>query len=84
MVVITIAMSALAAVTIWENGNRKDEHERLEQVIHGEIQQLVCVSKLNLFFQTQTKSTPLSWQDIPSEYWPCMPKNLIDERRLGR
>jgi hypothetical protein len=45
---------------------------------------VICTSKLNLFFQTLPKGQVMSWQDIPDEYWPCMPKNFIEQKKSIR
>jgi hypothetical protein len=94
-VFVVIATSVFTMIAVWEHANRRQEHEiiivrirtemeLIRQQANENINALVCTSKLNLFFQTQPKGTQVTWQDIPSEYWPCMPKNLIDERKYGR
>ncbi len=91
-VFVVVALAVLTAVAAWEHRNRREEHEHIEETIHQDmklireqaqanIDALVCTSKLNLFFQTLPKGSTITWQDIPNEYWPCMPKNLIEERK---
>jgi hypothetical protein len=42
------------------------------------MEALICTNRLNLFFQTMPKGKEIAWQDVPQEYWPCMPKTLLD------
>ncbi len=91
-VFIVVSLSLLTGIAIWEHAMRQKEHEIIETHIRSEMElirkqqqeniaALVCSSKLNLFFQTIPKGKELNWSDIPSEYWGCMPRNLIDERK---
>jgi sensor domain CHASE-containing protein len=91
-VFIVVMIGIFIVVAVWEHRARREEHEHIEQVIHADmelirqqaqanIEALVCTSKLNLFFQTLPKGKEISWQDIPNEYWPCMPKNLVGESK---
>jgi len=90
-VFIVVVISALTAIAIWEHDNRQEEHQILETLIRTEnesvrakMDQVICTSKLNLFSQTLPKGQAIGWQDIPQEFWPCMPKNFIDERKTIR
>lgn len=90
-VFVVIALSALSGTAVWEHQNRKEEHEMLESLVRTEnesirqkMDSMICTSKLNLFFQTLPKGQVISWQDIPNEYWPCMPKNFVEERKSIR
>lgn len=87
-VFIVIGLSALTVMGVWEHDARKDEHHRVESLIRAEnesvrqkMDQVICTGKLNLYFQTLPKGQQISWQDIPSELWACMPRNIIDERK---
>lgn len=91
-VFIVVAISGLIGIAVYEHGQRQAEHERIEQVIHTDMElirrqaqeniaALVCTSKLNLFFQTLPKGRQISWADIPAEYWPCLPRNLVEEQK---
>lgn len=88
---IVVVISALTVMGIWEHANRKEEHRALESLIRVEnesvrikMDAVICTSKLNLFSQTLPKGQAIGWQDIPQEYWSCMPKNFIDERKSIR
>jgi hypothetical protein len=90
-VFIVVAISALTVMGIWEHDNRQEEHAALQALIRSESESvrakmdaIICTSKLNLFSQTLPKGQAIGWQDIPQEYWPCMPKNFIDERKTIR
>jgi len=73
---------------VWEHDTRKEEHRILEVLIRDENESLkekmdlvICTGKLNLFALTLPKGQPIGWQDIPQEFWPCMPKNLIGQQK---
>ena len=90
-VFIVVVLAALTVMGIWEHDSRKEEHRIIEGLVRAEnesvrqrMDAVICTSKLNLFFQTLPKGQPMSWQDIPSEFWPCMPKNFIEERKSLR
>jgi len=90
-VFIVVALSALTVMGIWEHENRNEEYRALDTLIRAEnesvrikMDAIICTSKLNLFSQTLPKGQIITWQDIPQEYWPCMPKNFIDERKTIR
>jgi hypothetical protein len=90
-VFIVVVMSALTVMGIWEHDNRKEEHRVLEALVRAEneavrvrMDAVICTTKLNLFFQTLPKGQVIRWQDIPSEYWSCMPKNFIEEQKSIR
>lgn len=80
-VFIVVALAGLIAMGAWEHGKRSAEHEEIAHVIRLEMSQLVCTSRLNVFIQMQPKDTHLTLQDIPPEYWLCMPKSLVLEQR---
>ncbi len=91
-VFVVVSLAILTGIALWEHGLRQEEHKEIQQTIRSEmelirrqaqenIDALVCTSKLNLFFQTVQKGQSIGWKDIPSEYWPCMPRNLVDERK---
>ncbi len=79
-VVVVLAISVFTVTAIWEHRQRSAEHEEIAHVIRLEMQQLVCTSKLNVFIQMQPKDHMLTLQNIPSEYWLCMPRTLMLEK----
>lgn len=88
-VIVVVALSALTAVAAWEHDLRREEHRELEKLIREEMgfireQQATnaCTARLNLYFQALPKGREITWKDIPSEYWTCMPKNLIEQRLI--
>jgi len=89
-VFIVVVLAALTTMGVWEHDSRKEEHRILESLIRAEnesvrakMDTLICTTKLNLFAQTLPKGQSISWQDIPREFWPCMPKSFIeDQKRL--
>jgi len=90
-VFIVVVLSALTVMGIWEHNKREEEHRILESLIRAEnesvrvkMDTLICTSKLNLFAQTLQKGQAVTWQDIPQEYWPCMPKRFIEEGKRIR
>lgn len=90
-VFIVVVCSLFILIAVWEHQNRKEEHEVLKNLVHQEndlvrqrMDAVICTSKLNLFFQTLPKGQVMSWQDIPDEYWPCMPKNFIEQKKSIR
>jgi sensor domain CHASE-containing protein len=91
-VFVVVALAAITVMGVWEHRNRQEEHQHIEDVVHADMEAIraqqqanvnaiVCTSRLNLFFQTLPKGRDISWSDIPSEYWPCMPRNLVGERK---
>ena len=87
MVVFVVSFSGVIVQTGWEHEKREQEHAQIEALINQnmkwilEQQQIgICTSKLSLFIQTMPKGITITWQDIPADYWPCMPKNLTDKR----
>jgi len=90
-VFIVVVLAALTVMGIWEHDSRKEEHRILEALVRNEnesvrkrMDSVICTSKLNLFFQTLPKGQVINWQDIPDEYWSCMPKNFVEERKSIR
>jgi hypothetical protein len=90
-VFIVVVLAALTVMGIWEHDNRKEEHRIIDTLVRQEnasvrakMDQVICTSKLNLFFQTLPKGQVINWQDIPDEYWACMPKNFVEERKSIR
>ncbi len=79
-VFVVVALAGLTVMGAWEHGKRSAEHEEIAHVIRLEMQQLVCTSKLNVFIQMQPKEHMLTLQNIPSEYWLCMPRTLMLEK----
>lgn len=87
-VFVVVAVSAFMIIAIWEHRERAEEHQRMFALIRAEnesvrqkMDNVICTTKLNLFFQTLPKGEPIVWQNIPAEYWACLPKTLIDERK---
>lgn len=80
-VFIVVALAALTVMGAWEHGKRSAEHEEIAQVIRIEMGQLVCSSKLNIFIQMQPKDHALTLEEIPTEYWLCMPRTLIRQQQ---
>ena len=92
MVVFVLSFSGVIVQTGWEHDRRSTEHKQIIDTIHTEMELtrktneqnldvLICTAKLNLFFRALPQGQHVTWQDVPSEYWSCMPKNLIDERK---
>lgn len=79
-VFIVVSMAILTTISVYEHRQRSFEHQELQHVIQLEMQQLVCTSKLNVFIQMQPKETQLRLEEIPSEYWLCMPRSLLPEK----
>jgi hypothetical protein len=67
---IVIALLLLTGVALWEHYKRRQEFERLE-----------CTMELNLFMQTIPRGTQLSWNEIPSEYWRCLPAGITQKMK---
>ena len=87
-VFVVVALATLTAVAAWEHKKRDEEHAQISALVKAEIASVrlkmdavICTGKLNLFFQTLPKGQTITWHDIPSDYWPCMPGNLIEERK---
>ena len=91
MVVFVVSFSGVIVQTGWEHERRSEEHARMENIIHAEMTEtrrefkqsidvLICTAKLNLFFRSLPPGHVITWQDVPSEYWSCMPPNLIDKK----
>ena len=87
-VFIVVLLGLFVGIAIYEHENRKEEHHVIEALVRAEnesvrqrMDAVICTTKLNLFFQTLPKGQPIVWRDIPAEYWGCMPKTLIDERK---
>jgi hypothetical protein len=90
-VFIVVVMSALVVMGVWQHEQREEEHRVLEGLVRAEnesvrlkMDAVICTTKLNLFFQTLPKGQVIRWQDIPQEYWACMPKNFIEEQKSIR
>jgi sensor domain CHASE-containing protein len=92
-VFVIVMIGVFVVVAVWEHRARREEHMHIEEVIHADMEAIraqqeanvnaiVCTSRLNLFFQTLPKGRDITWNDIPAEYWPCMPKNLVEGRTL--
>jgi ABC-type spermidine/putrescine transport system permease subunit II len=78
-VFVAVAVGVFTMIAVWEHKQRSNEHEEIAHIIQIEMQQLVCTSKLNVFVAMQPKDMRLTLQDIPSEYWLCMPRSLLPE-----
>jgi hypothetical protein len=84
-VFVVVALALMCGIALWEHYQRRIEHENMTQLVREEnaltrvkMDSLICTNRLNLFFQTMPKGKEIAWQDVPQEYWPCMPKNLLD------
>lgn len=78
-------------MAVWQHNHREEEHQELEALVRKEnasvrekMDAVICTSKLNLFFHTLPKGQVINLQDIPHEFWPCMPKNFIEEPKSIR
>jgi hypothetical protein len=65
IVFIVIALAALTGVGLFEHWKRGKEHD-----------EILCGIRLNAFLQTVPRGT-LTWEQVPQEYWSCLPSNLI-------
>lgn len=72
IVFLVISLTALTAVSIWEHYQRHIEHEALE-----------CAIKLNTFLYTIPRGTTVTWEQIPTEYWPCLPPTIVNRMKNG-
>jgi heme/copper-type cytochrome/quinol oxidase subunit 2 len=72
-VFIVVALAALTFVALWEHRQRSEEHD-----------EIACLVKLNLFMHTLPKDTPVTWRQIPQDYWPCLPRNIVDSEKTIR
>jgi hypothetical protein len=84
-VFVVVALALFTGVALWKNYEQHIEHLNLTQLVRDEnaltrvkMEALICTNRLNLFFQTMPKGKEIAWQDVPQEYWPCMPKTLLD------
>ncbi len=67
MIFIVILLLALAGLTLWEHAMRANESK-----------EIMCAIKLNLFMQTTTRGTPIEWDKMPVDLYPCIPRFLYD------
>ena len=84
-VFVVVALALFCGIALWEHYLRRVEHDNMSELVRVEneatrvkMESLVCTNRLNLFFQTLPKGKEITWQDVPQEYWSCIPKNLID------
>jgi hypothetical protein len=84
-VFVVVALALMCGIALWEHYQRRIEHEDIAELIRTEnkltrtqMESLICTNRLNLFFQTLPKGKELTWQDVPQEYWVCIPRNLIE------
>jgi hypothetical protein len=84
-VFVVVALALMCGIALWEHYQRRIEHESMSELVREEnastrvkMDSLICTNRLNLFFQTLPKGREISWQDVPQEYWSCLPKNLLD------
>lgn len=84
MVIIVVALSALTGISLYEHKQRSREHVEMAHTMSLELQQLVCVSKLNVFIQLQPKEPPLTLDSIPGEFWLCLPRSVLPKNKTDR
>jgi len=60
-------------ITIWSHTQRAVEHG-----------QIICGSKLGIYIYTTPKGSPIDWDRMPVDTFPCIPKFLYDRPALPR
>jgi len=84
-VFIVVALALMCGIALWEHYLRGQEHKEMDELIRAEnaqtrvkMESLIFTNRLYLFLQKMPKGKEISWQDVPQEYWACMPQTLLD------
>ena len=72
LILLFVALLANGALYIWENTQRRIEHEHI-----------MCVNKLSLFMYGYPRGEPIQWERMPPDIYACIPKFIYD-RPAGR
>lgn len=64
---LLLMMGLLIALTFYQHWERHEEHERI-----------LCASKLGIYIYTSPKGTPVDWDRLPTDIYPCLPQFLFE------
>jgi len=70
IVFIVIALAALTGMAAYEHFKRFHEH------VH-----ILCGIRLNAYLYTIPKGEDITLQQIPAEYWECLPHNVLNRQK---
>lgn len=62
-----IALLATGALAFMQHAQRQLEHERLQ-----------CSIRLSIFIYTLPKGSPIDWERMPVDLYPCIPRFLYE------